>query len=91
MQKNILYANPAAQETIDTYINNNNDTTLRDHLLYKAISIVLPSLRIFIELDTIPEKNYSKIWYHVCMYSLILQDKKPIDYKEQLLYAKRMR
>lgn len=90
LQKNILYANPAAQETIDKYINH-NDVALRDHLLYKAIAIVLPSLRMFVELDTIPEKNYSKIWYHVCMYSLILQGEKPIDYKKQLLYAKRMR
>lgn len=90
LQKNILYANLAAQGTIDKYINN-NDITLRDHLLHKLIAIVLPLLRMFIELDTIPEQNYSKIWYHVCMYSLILQGKKPIDYKKQLLYAKRMR
>ena len=87
--KNILYTNPVAQETIDKYINNND--ALRNHLLYKTMAIVLPLLRMFIELDTIPEKNYSKVWYHVCMYSLILQGKKPIDYKEQLLYAKRMR
>ena len=90
LQKNILYTNPVTQEMIDKYINN-NDVTLRNHLLYKAIAIVLPLLRMFVELDTIPEKNYSKIWYHVCMYSLILQGKEPIDYKEQLLYAKRMR
>lgn len=45
---------------IDKYINN-NDVTLRNHLLYKAIAIVLPLLRMFVELDTIPEKNYSKI------------------------------
>ena len=58
--KNILYTNPVAQETIDKYINNSN-YALRDHLLYKAIAIVLPLLRMFVELDTIPEKNYSKI------------------------------
>lgn len=90
LQKNILYANPQAQETIDKYINNSSPQ-LRDQMIYQQIKTVKNSLYKFINLNCIPEENYSKIWYHVCMYSLALQGKKPIDYKAQLLRLKRMR
>lgn len=92
LQSNILYANPASKEKISKYINNNDaDNILRNHLFYKALAFCAASLHDFVRLNTIPEESYSKIWYHVCMYSLILQNKNPIDYKKQLLRAKRMR
>lgn len=90
LQKNILYANLQAQETIDKYINNSSPQ-LRDQIIYGQIETVKNSLYKFINLNCIPEENYSKIWYHVCIYSLALQGKKPIDYKSQLLRLKRMR